>query len=162
MKHKGFTVVELIIVIVVIAILASITIVSYTFIQEDAADTKIRSAMRSAGDAIVLYESRTGSTVPGIGMDDMDSTLVPNYLKPGYRDGLTSKNTTLSSYNGGQVISFYRCNATGSVQGSFVIFGSLNNPTTEDIGMYTKAVETCMPWAPPYTHPIQYNYALFF
>ena len=32
MKHKGFTVVELLVVIVVVAILAAITIVSYSFL----------------------------------------------------------------------------------------------------------------------------------
>lgn len=48
-KQIGFTIVELLIVIVVIAILAAITIVAYTGIQNRAAGTVLQSDLRQAG-----------------------------------------------------------------------------------------------------------------
>lgn len=47
-KHTGFTIVELLIVVVVIAILAAITIVSYNGITARASDSSAKSAMESA------------------------------------------------------------------------------------------------------------------
>ena len=61
MKQRGFTIVELVVVIVVIGILAAITIVSYRGVQQDGMDTKIRSIVKTAGDAISLKESKGGS-----------------------------------------------------------------------------------------------------
>ncbi len=46
MKQKGFTIVELLIVIVVIAVLAAITIVAYNGISERARDTTINSDLQ--------------------------------------------------------------------------------------------------------------------
>lgn len=44
-SKSGFTIVELIVVIVVIAILASITLVAYNNVQKRALDTKIRTTV---------------------------------------------------------------------------------------------------------------------
>jgi type IV pilus assembly protein PilA len=46
-KQTGFTIVELLIVIVVIGILAAITVVAYSGIQQRARDAKIASALQS-------------------------------------------------------------------------------------------------------------------
>lgn len=54
---KGFTIVELLIVIVVIAILAAITIVAYNGIQQRANNTQRISAAKHWYDAIVEYTS---------------------------------------------------------------------------------------------------------
>lgn len=55
-KQTGFTIVELLIVIVVIAILAAITIVAYNGIQQRARDAVMRSDLTNAGKAIRLYQ----------------------------------------------------------------------------------------------------------
>lgn len=55
-KQTGFTIVELLIVIVVIAILAAITIVSYTGIQQRTYDSAIQSDLNAIGKKIVQYE----------------------------------------------------------------------------------------------------------
>ena len=58
---KGFTIVELLIVIVVIAILAAITIVSYNGIQGRANDTVIKSDLRNIGQQVINYQITNGS-----------------------------------------------------------------------------------------------------
>lgn len=67
-KQKGFTIVELLIVIVVIGILAAITIVAYNGIQTRAENTKTIAATEAYIKAIKMYEVDKGE-VPHDGMD---------------------------------------------------------------------------------------------
>jgi prepilin-type N-terminal cleavage/methylation domain-containing protein len=57
---RAFTIVELLIVIVVIAILAAISIVAYTGIQERAKVSSVVSDLRAAEKAFQLYKVATG------------------------------------------------------------------------------------------------------
>lgn len=59
-KQSGFTVVELLIVIVVIGILAAITMVSYNGIQGRARDTERKSEVLQIAEAIQLYNLDVG------------------------------------------------------------------------------------------------------
>ncbi len=56
-QKQGFTIVELLIVIVVIAILAAITIVAYNGIQNRAYDSTIQSDLRSFAQKIEAYKN---------------------------------------------------------------------------------------------------------
>ena len=58
--QKGFTIVELLIVIVVIAILAAISIVAYNGIQSRAENTKSLSAVSSWAKGLQLYKIHNG------------------------------------------------------------------------------------------------------
>lgn len=58
---RGFTIVELLIVIVVIGILAAIAIVSYRGIQSRAYDAAIRSDLRNIYQLLEEYKINTGS-----------------------------------------------------------------------------------------------------
>lgn len=60
-NQKGFTIVELLIVIVVIAILAAISIVAYTGIQNNARASAAQSAAASVRDVAEAYNSLHGS-----------------------------------------------------------------------------------------------------
>lgn len=60
MRTKGFTIVELLIVTVVIAILATISIVAYNGIQERARQTKIDSDMTQLEKAITIARFNSG------------------------------------------------------------------------------------------------------
>lgn len=59
-KHTGFTIVELLIVIVVIAILAAITVVAYTGIQSRAVESGIQSDMRNVVNKVQAYRAING------------------------------------------------------------------------------------------------------
>lgn len=59
--RRGFTIVELLIVIVVIAILASITIVTYTFVRQDSYNARINAGVAQYVEAIQAYYSLNGS-----------------------------------------------------------------------------------------------------
>lgn len=62
----GFTIVELLIVIVVIAILAAVTIMSYNGITARAQQSKIAEDMANLQKAIVVARENTGKTMTGI------------------------------------------------------------------------------------------------
>lgn len=61
MKKRGFTIVELLIVIVVIAILATITVVAYRGITDSAKNTSLLSAMDVYEKALMQYQIKYGS-----------------------------------------------------------------------------------------------------
>lgn len=59
-KHKGFTIVELIVVIVVIAILAAITLVAYSSLQKRANDTTRIQDITNLQKSIEIYLNLNG------------------------------------------------------------------------------------------------------
>lgn len=63
-KYSGFTIVELLIVVVVIAILATITIVAYNGIQNQAKQAAVKSAVAQASRALGQYAVENGDTYP--------------------------------------------------------------------------------------------------
>jgi prepilin-type N-terminal cleavage/methylation domain-containing protein len=89
-KHSGFTIVELLIVIVVIAILAAITIVAYNGVQERARFATYRSDIASINKAVLMYYADNGSYPGGStqncwtnlssGTGNFITGLVPTYL----------------------------------------------------------------------------------
>jgi prepilin-type N-terminal cleavage/methylation domain-containing protein len=77
-KQLGFTIVELLIVIVVIGVLAAITIVAYNGIQKRAQDTVIQSDINNLVKKVREYEADNG-VVPTAGSKTAspDSTKFP-------------------------------------------------------------------------------------
>ena len=63
-NKKGFTIVELTIVIVVIAILAAISIVGYVGVKENAVASKIQAELTQTKDQISLYAAKHGGSYP--------------------------------------------------------------------------------------------------
>lgn len=63
-KHSGFTIVELLIVIVVIAILAAITIVAYNGIRERSQLSAMQSSLSQAAKKVQLYAATNNEDYP--------------------------------------------------------------------------------------------------
>jgi prepilin-type N-terminal cleavage/methylation domain-containing protein len=84
-RNSGFTIVELLIVIVVIGILAAITIVAYNGIQNRAKASAATSALTQAAKKIAIWQVDNPSVVPNdlatIGVTD--SSSVSYQYKPG-------------------------------------------------------------------------------
>lgn len=76
-KTSGFTIVELLIVIVVIAILAAITIVAYNGIQERSRASAVSSALSQAAKKLALYQVDNPDQYPAAagtnGLDNLAS-----------------------------------------------------------------------------------------
>jgi len=60
-KQTGFTIVELLIVIVVIGILAAITIVAYNGVQANAKDASLKTTIEQLQKAVELYNAQYGN-----------------------------------------------------------------------------------------------------
>lgn len=100
MKQRGFTIVELLIVIVVIGILAAITIVAYNGVQQRARDVTRTSDISGIQKALELYRVDNG-IYPSIGTDNVGyalsglaAALVPTYIPRIPND----PNTSLTNY----------------------------------------------------------------
>lgn len=61
MKNRGFTIVELLVVIVVIGILAAITIVSYAGISQKATAASLQSDLTNSSNKLKMYQVEYGS-----------------------------------------------------------------------------------------------------
>jgi prepilin-type N-terminal cleavage/methylation domain-containing protein len=86
-KQTGFTIVELLIVIVIIGILAAITIVAYNGIQGRARDTQRAQDMQTIVKALEIYKATNGVYPAAVGTANAsgwevshDGTVAPNFL----------------------------------------------------------------------------------
>lgn len=92
MKTKGFTIVELLIVIVVIAILAAITVVAYNGVQGRALDSRRLSDIKKIQQGIELYRIQNGVFPPVANTADWETSHVAgsNFLNPLVTSGTMS------------------------------------------------------------------------
>lgn len=162
---RGFTIVELLIVIVIIAILAAITIVAYNGIQARANDTRVREGAAQFERALLRWSidhgnvlrGNSGSTVALSGDNCTDGggsgfvgtgsypcttedILAAKELLPqGYLAKLP-KNPHYTSTDGRRSIMLYTC---GSGTGVYALFWTLHQPTDSDTNNVSSALTQC-------------------
>lgn len=165
LKQTGFTIVELLIVIVVIAILATISVVAYNGIQDRAEVSKTAAAIKAYKKALTMYKLDKGSYPLTGGMCLGDQyTAFTDGTNPACRystspinvaNGASSRDV-LKPYLGGQLpqpsTKFIVSGTTEYVGGHF--YGSAYNYTLDGnpvvaIEYYIKG-DTC-PVGPVYT-----------
>lgn len=132
-KQKGFTIVELLVVIVILGILAALIAVSYTGITRQALASTLQADLKQAATQIEIYMTENGS------YPAEDSEFIDNLSKSSgttyeyiLEDGVYHLNATTSS---DATIEYYATNGTLVVAGSYsgatsssvVAWGGTNN-----------------------------------
>ncbi len=144
-KSRGFTIVELLIVIVVIAILAAITIVAYNGIQNRAKTSSAQAAASNVQKKIEAYNAATGSYPTGAATGDALETLL---------NGQTESNIgsiqigAINSGNGQNTVQAQYCSA-GATGIRLAWFDYGTNAAVVDASKITILFSgsTCTTWA---------------
>ncbi len=77
-REDGFTVVEMMMVLLIIGILLGIAFISYSFSLDRTKETACRANLKTVRGAIAAYEANHGSYPPSL------QDLVPEYLEGGF------------------------------------------------------------------------------
>lgn len=128
-KNRGFTIIEILIVIVVIAILAAITIVSYNGIQLRAKTEKGHTTAVTIVEKAQLYAAKHGGAYPSsYDMANLATTDAAyasgtnSMLYSGTADSLTAE----SAQNGDVVLwaqsSYHFCGQPGVIVSAYVVY----------------------------------------
>lgn len=111
-REKGFTIVELLIVIVIIAILAAITIVAYNGIQNRAKTSSAQAASTNFAKKAEVYNADgPTSAYPSVSADITGAASSTTY----YLTGVTVSGTAISAApSAPATVNFWRCGTNTS------------------------------------------------
>ena len=154
-KRSGFTIIELLIVIVVIGILTTLTVVAYGGIQARTRDTIVKNAAKQFAVELQRFSADTGKTPlqtgggylgNGTGYVSVLNTNV-NYpiaietvlINSGYLPADFTKNLPVNkqSNNSSGTLMLYACGS------KYVVYYSLEAPTSDDTAAFNNVVTQC-------------------
>ena len=90
LKQRGFTIVELLIVIVVIGILAALVITTFTGIQKKARDTERQTDVKALHGQLEAYYAQYGA-YPGLGTQGSNDGLNDSTWRGSFMKGLDAE-----------------------------------------------------------------------
>lgn len=133
-KQTGFTIVELLIVVVVIAILAAITIVAYNGIQNRAKASALQSAVSQAAKKVAQEKTLNADTLPAslgaIGITDTPST---QYTYFGVTNGSSKEYCVSAQTPNAPATAVAFTSSTGSTASGTCITNRVANPSVEAV-----------------------------
>jgi len=143
-RSRGFTIVELLIVIVVIAILAAITIVAYNGIQNRAKQSAAQSRLTQANKKILAYAVQNSDTYPeSLSQAEVDNS--DNALQYSVDNNASPKSYGLTATNGN--FSYYVTSTNSSpVAGGYQGHGSYGVAAIENLVRNPKAATATTDW----------------
>jgi prepilin-type N-terminal cleavage/methylation domain-containing protein len=115
-KDRGFTIVELLIVIVVIAILAAIVIVAYSGIQNRAKSSSAKSTAQAVQSKAEAYNADGPTGAYPVLLANMTSAATTTSY---YLSGVTFSAADPTSAAATNVVSFYTCTGGGNKIGYY-------------------------------------------
>ena len=131
-KNQGFTLVELLIVIVIIAILTVVSLVAYNGLQNQAKTSAAKSAADAVAKKAELYNTAKSSYPTGLG----DITNAANSGEPYYLDANTVNGGSLTAGTpptaGANTIEYVPCPTTGTATGAHVKYYNFSKDTVEE------------------------------
>lgn len=111
-KYKGFTLVELLIVIVIIGILASIVIARFTGATKDAKETSLKGNLSGLRSQVEIYRARSSSdSYP----TNLQALVTEGYIRKIPQDPFYKKSTEYTTIQAAGVGGWVYNNSTGAV-----------------------------------------------
>lgn len=69
-EEKGFTLIELIFVVIILAVLAGVALINLGSSEDDAKEAAVKADLRTLATALKVYKAKTGS-FPASSLDDL-------------------------------------------------------------------------------------------
>ena len=136
-KNQGFTLVELLIVIVIIAILTVVSLVAYNGLQNQAKTSAAQSAADAVAKKAELYNTSKSSypdALSKLTSKTVGSTTESQTGEPYYLDASTVKEGTIGTTAPAEAntIEYAPCPSTGNATGAHVKYYNFSSNTVEE------------------------------
>jgi len=103
-RRKGFTLVEILIVVIILGILAAIVIPQFTNASQNARESSLQSTLQTLRSQIQLYKLQHGDTLPDLITDWTPLTESGSYGSPAQSYGPYMQAIPVNPMNGSSVV----------------------------------------------------------